>query len=65
MDELTQPDFLFSITVLVAEAVNFRLGGDGFSWVTFKRVPDNHLLCVVITSASSRSHSDADRKLVV
>lgn len=65
MDELERSDFLFSITVPVAEAVNFRLGGDGFSWVTFKHVPDNHLLCVVITLASSCSGSDSDREPVV
>lgn len=65
MDELKLSDSLFSITVLVAEAVNFRLRGDGFSWVTFKHVPDSHVLCAAITSASSCSHSNSNRELVV
>lgn len=65
MDELKLSESLFSISVLVAEAVNFRLRGDGFSRVTFKHVPDNHVLCVVITSASSCSHSNSNRERVV
>lgn len=55
----------FSITVLAAEAVHFHLRGDGFSWVTFKHVPDNHIWCVVITPASSCSRPNSNRELVV
>lgn len=62
MDELELSDSLFSITVLVAEAVNFRLGCDGSSWVTFQHVPDNHVLGVVITSCS---HSNSNKELIV
>lgn len=66
MDELKLSDSLFfPITVLAAEAVNFRRRGDGFPPVTFKHVPDNRALCVVITSPSSRSLSNSNRELVV
>lgn len=52
MNELKLSDSpFFSISVLVAEAVNFRLHSDGFSPVTFKHMPDNHVSRVVITPA--------------
>lgn len=45
----------FPISVLVAEAVNFRLHSDGFSPVTFKHMPDNH-----VCSYYPGSHSNSE-----
>ena len=53
-------DFLHSISIPVAGAVNFSLCRDESSSVTFQHVLDNHVLCyyIVISTVSSRSHSN-------
>lgn len=60
MDELKLSDFLFSPQVSLWQRQLFSFFVVMDSSVTLKHLPDDHQSCIVISLASSRSHSNSN-----